>query len=495
MVEITDKGLFLRKIPLPGFGKSIPFDEIENIDLLNGNGFVLHRTGHRPLSVKGLSSRIAQKIVSGINEILDPEIAKKEKPLFPDETDQIIKNLCSRNGIRPGIILDFIVNQAILQRATDIHFEYIGAAYRARFRIDGVLKNIAVIPDSIRSRLIACIKNSAGLASYRHDVPQEGRLTHEIKDIKAIGKNGKIGNSEKHNVELRLSVIPAIGGESIVLRLFSALKGSFGLDDLGFSSSFRKSYDETLESRQGLILLSGPGNSGKTTTIYASLRYLMSGPRSGQRAVCLEDPVEFPIECASQIEIDPQRGNTFDNLLSKVLRQDVEVIMLGEIRDSATAKIALRAALTGHLILATVHCGRAAEVPRRLIDLGTKASETAEAIASMTAQRLIRRICPHCKIQRPITDQERNFLSIPETIVSVHEGKGCEFCMNTGYFGQIAIGEHIKMTPEIIEMVRENASVSSISKSAGLMGDIRNDALYKVSKGISTLEEIKGFLR
>lgn len=484
--RITDKGLVLQHLLLPGFGYFIPFDEIERVELVENKRrkkFIIHRAGNKPLVIKGLPSDSADKIASELNEILNPSLASQTDALLFDETESIVKTLCSQKGIRPSVLLSFLIDQAMFHRATDIHFEYMRSEYRVRFRIDGILHDTAVIPDNMKPRIVAYIKNKAGLIAYRRDLPQEGRLTHQSE-----GQNP---------MQIRISIVPAQGGESVVLRLFAALRGSLDLDSLGFSSKVRQGYGEILDRPRGLILLSGPSNSGKTTTIYSSLQYLMKGVRSGERALSLEDPIEFPLECATQIEVSPHKGLTFDSLLSNILRQDVEVIVVGEIRDNSTAAIALRAALTGHLILSTVHCGRAAEVPRRLTDLGLGAAEVSEAVAGVLTQRLLRVICPHCRIERPVTGMEQRALQIPGHADILYKGQGCKYCMNTGYKGQTVIAELIQINDQIAEMVRENVPVSVIRQEADQAGmpDIREDALEKVMQGITSLDEIRRVLR
>ncbi|MCP4352655.1 MAG: type II/IV secretion system protein [Desulfobacterales bacterium] len=486
VTKITDQGLVLQHLPLPVFRRLIPFDELEKVELIENRRqkqIIIHRAGTRPIVLKRLAPDLAEKIVSELNEILDPLIAKQDKALMFDETESITAALCSQRGIRPSVLLSFLINQAMFHRATDLHFEYMKSQYRARFRIDSILHDVAVIPESMKSRIVAYIKNEAGLIAYRRDIPQEGRLTFK--------------QDRSDPVEMRLSIVPARGGESVVLRLFGALRGSLDLDSLGFSSKVRQEYGEILDKPRGMILLSGPSNSGKTTTIYASLQYLIKGPRAGERAVSLEDPVEFPIECASQIEVAPNKGLTFDSLLSNILRQDVEVIVVGEIRDATTAAIALRAALTGHLILSTVHCGRAAEVPRRLTDLGPGASEVAEAVTGVLTQRLLRVICPRCRTENPLTDAEQKNMQIPEWLNTVYKGQGCKYCMNTGYYGQTVIAELIQINDELAEMIRQNAPVSVIRQKADQleMTGIRKDAFEKAAQGITSLEEIRRVLR
>jgi type II secretory ATPase GspE/PulE/Tfp pilus assembly ATPase PilB-like protein len=248
---------------------------------------------------------------------------------------------------------------------------------------------------------------------------------------------------------------------------------------------------ELLTRPRGLVLISGPSSSGKTTTIYASLQHLMSGPRAGQRAVSLEDPIEFPLACASQLEVAPEKGLTFDRLLANVLRQDAEVIVVGEIRDAATAGIALRAALTGHLILSTVHCGSALEVPRRLIDLGLDAGPVAEALAGVVAQRLLRALCPHCREEGPASAEERDRLALPADLVTVHRARGCPQCADTGYRGRTVVAELMPMRGGLAELVRGQASLAELQAAARGLGfaGLWEDALHQVRAGRTSLEE------
>jgi len=484
--KITDQGILFQGWPFFGFKQLIPFELIERIEWLeNGsrNSFAIHRAGPRPFLVRGLSPDSARELFSTLQELLNPPLAQSNRALPAQEIERIITALCAQRAARPSVVLGFLLDQAILHQATDIHFEYLHSHYWVRFRIDGILHDLATIPDPIRARLIAYIKNSAGLASYRREVPQEGRLTYPGAGAKPL--------------ELRLSIVPAHGEESVVLRLFDVLRGSLDLDHLGFSPRVRRDYGQLLDQPRGLILLSGPSSSGKTTTIYASLQYLMKGLRSGERAVSLEEPIEFPLGCVSQIEVAQHQGLTFDRLLSAVLRQDAEVIVVGEIRDAATAAIALRAALTGHLILSTVHCGNAVEVPRRLVDLGLEPAAVAEALAGVIAQRLVRVICPHCRRARPVSQEERELMRVPASIQTAYLGQGCSHCLNTGYRGRTVIAEVLRVTDEVAEMIRENAPGARISEAAqrGGLPELRQDAWSKVLEGVTSLEEIRRVLR
>ncbi len=485
VVTVTDRGLVLQYAPLPGFRRVIPFDDMERVELLEREDrteLAVHRPGRDLLSIRNGPGRDVSEIHAAIQRVIDPPLARPGRALPFDELNETAARLSEKRTSRPSVLLNFVLDQALLHRATDVHLVYLRSRHRVRFRVDGMLHDVARIPGRIWPRLAAHLKNAAGLASYRRDAPQEGRLTH--------ASNGR------KPVEIRLSIMPALGGESAALRLFTTSRDGLDLESLGFSPELLDDYIRTLEKPGGLILLTGPGNSGKSTTIYASLRRLMNGLRSGGCAISLEDPIEFPLDCATQIEVAPQRGLTFDKLLSNALRQDVEVIAIGEIRDQETAEIALRAALTGHTILSTVHCGRASEAPRRLIDLGLSAAEISEAVTGVLAQRLMRTPCPACRRERPVTEAERDALGAPDWLETVHDGPGCSHCMNTGYRGRTAVAEFLEITPDIMEVVRENASPALIRRVRSDAGadDIKTDAFRKASRGVTTLEEIRRVL-
>ncbi len=485
VAKVTDKGLVFQYAPLPGFRRVIPFDDIERVELLDHDGeptLAVHRPGRDVLHVRNRPGDGVAELHAAIERVIDPPHARPGRALPFDELDALAARLFDARTSRPSVLLSFLLDQALLHRATDVHLVHLRSRYRVRFRVDGILHDVAAIPDPVRPRLIAHLKNAAGLASYRRDAPQEGRLTH--------ASNGR------KPVEIRLSVMPALGGESAALRLFTAPRDGLDLNNLGFSPELLKEYSRILEKPGGLILLTGPGNSGKSTTIYASLQRLMTGRRSGGCAISLEDPIEFPLDCATQIEVAPRRGLTFDKLLANALRQDVEIIAIGEIRDRETARIALRAALTGHTILSTVHCGRASEAPRRLIDLGLSAAEVSEAVTGVLAQRLMRVPCPRCRGERSVTAAEREALGAPDWLVSVHEGRGCPYCMNTGYHGRTAVAEFLAVTSRVAEATRENASPSLIRRAQADAGapDIKSDAFLKAARGGVSLEEIRRVL-
>ncbi|MCP4687222.1 MAG: type II/IV secretion system protein [Desulfobacterales bacterium] len=485
VAKVTDKGLVLQYAPLPGFRRVIPFDDIERVELLERGEkkeLMVHRPGRDALKIGSGPGDAIEEIHSAIERVIDPPLARPGRALPFEELNGVVERLFEKRSGRASVLLAFLLDQALLHRATDVHLVYLRSRHRVRFRVDGILHDVARIPGEIWLRLAAHVKNAAGLASYRRDAPQEGRLTHA-------------SNGQKP-VEIRLSVMPALGGESVALRLFTTPRNGLDLERLGFSSELLHDYIRTLEKPRGLILLTGPSNSGKSTTIYASVQHLMDGIRSGGCAISLEDPIEFPLDCATQIEVAPQRGLTFDKLLANALRQDIDIIAIGEIRDRETARIALRAALTGHLILSTIHCGHASEAPRRLIDLGLSAAETSEAVSGVLAQRLMRVLCPRCREERSVTDAEREARDVPEWLETVHESRGCTHCMNTGYRGRTAVAELLTITPEIAEATRENASPALIRRAQADAGinDIRTDAFLKASQGITSLKEIRRVL-
>lgn len=485
VMKLTDRGLVVRTSPLPGFEKLIPFDEIEAVET-NGNGsggaYIVRLAGAKPLKLTGAQARSFEKIVPELNEILDPAIARPDRELSGMEIENVVSALCAMRGFRPSVLLRFLAAQSVLHRATDLHFELIAGKYLVRVRIDGMLHDVAQIPEAVRGRLIAHLKNLAGLASYRRDIPQEGRITFNLDNQKSI--------------EARFTTAPARGEESASLRFFDALRGGMSIESLGFSDTALNTFLELLHRPRGLILIAGPSSSGKTTAIYSALQYLMKGRRAGQRAVSLEDPIEYPLDCVAQIETAPDRGLTFDKLLSNVLRQDAEVIAIGEIRDTATAAIAIRAALTGHLILSTVHCGSAAEVPRRLINLGLNPQEVAEALTGATSQRLVRVICPDCKVEADIDEAMRRELNLPERLDRIYKGQGCKRCMGTGYLGRTVIAEVLKINDAVAGIIAENGAVGRIREEMMRQGnrDIYMDGLEKVAQAITTLEEIKRVL-
>jgi general secretion pathway protein E len=382
------------------------------------------------------------------------------------------------DNYKPSKKVDALISKAYEWRASDVHLEPFQGGYRILYRRDGVLHQVDQTDAEIGNKLVARIKVMAQLPIYMRDTPFDGRL---------IWKNN---GSPQH--DLRVSVIPTIHGEKAVIRLFDTAQQQLQLQDLGFSQDTINRLQQLLVQPRGTILLTGPAGSGKTTTIYAALRYIHSKSQQAVNIVTIEDPVESDLGFASQIQIKPKLGLTFTEGLRSVLRQDPEVIVVGEIRDAETAQIATSAGLTGHLVISTVHSGRATEVYTRLLEMGIEPYLLASSVTGILAQRLVRKICLQCK-EEYHTPLVREIPALAELAnIKLFHGKGCDACGNTGYFDRTALSEFLVPNEPIRQSVLSRSPMQHIEQSAlenGLM-TILVDGINKVKQGITTVEEL-----
>jgi type II secretory ATPase GspE/PulE/Tfp pilus assembly ATPase PilB-like protein len=348
-------------------------------------------------------------------------------------------------------LLNSIFLEAIAKKASDIHIEPGADEARVRFRVDGLLLPVRPVPPDKAAAVSARLKLLAHLNVLETRRPQDGHI-----DIK----------TEKYSIDVRISTVPSVWGESIVLRLLNRSDMRFSLDTLGISSDQREILERSLSLVSGLVLVTGPTGSGKTTTLAAVMERLNTAER---KIISLEDPVEYRIAGITQIPVNEELGLTFDTLLRRVFRQDPDIIMVGEIRDSETAALAVRAALTGHLVFATLHTGGAAEAVFRLRDMGVPAFMTASTLRTVIAQRLVRRICPDCRLA------------------------GCPACSQTGYLGRIVISEIIEVTPGLAEQIADGLTPAGLRKTLSRSGfkSFFDDAREKTAAGITTEAEIR----
>jgi type II secretion system protein E len=370
-----------------------------------------------------------------------------------------------------------IIQQAYHDRATDIHIEPYEDELRVRYRIDGVLYD-AAIPSNIKyfqSAIISRIKIMSNLNIAEHRLPQDGRMKI------------KVGQED---LDLRISILPTPYGESVGIRLLFA-KMLYSLEELGLADFDLKILNEMIKKPHGIILLTGPTGSGKTTTLYACLSKINNRE---VKILTIEDPIEYHLKGITQIQVHPKVDLTFANGLRSMLRHDPDVMMVGEIRDIETAEIAIRVALTGHLVFSTLHTNDAAGATTRLLDMGIEPYLVASSVECVIAQRLVRLICPKCK--RPGKDkklilQELGIKEIPKD-AEIYEGKGCESCKFTGYRGRTAIHEFLVLNEDMREMVLSHKSADQIGKKAVSFGmrTLRNAGVEKVLKGLTTASEV-----
>ncbi|MHC4644458.1 MAG: type II secretion system ATPase GspE [Planctomycetota bacterium] len=368
--------------------------------------------------------------------------------------------------------------QAVHSRASDIHVEPYENEARIRLRIDGVLHDIMSLPKQQVPALVSRLKIMANLNIAERRLPQDGKS--RIK----IGRN---------LVDIRVSVIPTLSGERVMLRLLDKGSGRLGLNEIGFSQQLLDSFRSLIRIPHGIILLTGPTGSGKTTTLYAALNELNSEQRN---ILTVEDPIEYQLPGVGQMQVKPKIGLTFASCLRHILRQDPDVIMIGEIRDVETAEIAIQASLTGHLVLSTLHTNDSASAVTRLIDMGVEPYLISSSVVAVMAQRLLRVICPACKApcqpqEQPISlcSQSGKFSS---TEGRFYRGRGCDDCLRTGYLGRTGIFEQLIVDDHIKELINARSS-SHVIKQAAVekgMSTLREDGLSKALAGRTTIEEV-----
>ena len=386
-------------------------------------------------------------------------------------------------GVQLSIInlIDGLIEYAHNARASDIHIEPEERRVRVRLRIDGVLHDSFILPKEIHSEIITRIKVLSGLRTDEHQAPQDGRFRLTFK---------KLGN-----VDIRVSITPTYYGEDAVMRLLSAKGETFTVDSLGFSAHDKEKIHTALRRPFGMILSTGPTGSGKTTTLYSFIKILNTSEVS---IITIEDPIEYSIQGIDQIQVNPRTGLTFADGLRSILRQDPNIIMVGEIRDEETARIAINAALTGHLLLSTLHTNDAPTTLPRLLDMKIEPFLIASTVNIALGQRLVRKICADCKTEKQLTPDELKSLAeiLPKTMNAdeqkFYSGTGCAKCNNTGYIGRIGIYEVLLMDDDVRAAVVRKVSADEIKTIAikNGMTTMVEDGIGKAMAGITTIEEI-----
>lgn len=371
-------------------------------------------------------------------------------------------------------LLNALLMEAAKEKASDIHIEPYEKSIDVRFRVDGILKKVLGPPKIIHDALISRIKIVAGLDIAEKRLPQDGRI-----QLLVGGKS----------IDIRVSIIPTALGERAVLRLLDRHSGILSLEMLGLEDSLLLSLKNALSRHNGIILVTGPTGSGKTTTLYASLIRLNTEDRN---IITVEDPVEYQLSGIGQMQVNPKIGLTFSAGLRSILRQDPDIMMVGEVRDLETAEIAVHASLTGHLVLSTLHTNDAPSAATRLIDMGIKPFLVASSLVCVLAQRLVRVICPFCKESYGPSRQELTYLRMDPPPSRLYHGKGCDKCLGKGYLGRTGIYELLEITPDIRTMISERKDAQFIKTAAIRSGfkPLQNNAADKIMKGITTIEEV-----
>lgn len=373
-----------------------------------------------------------------------------------------------------------ILQRAVGEGASDIHIEPRAKELTVRFRVDGVLREVMSVPHKLQDGVIARLKILGNLDIAERRVPQDGRFS-----VRSAGQK----------IDLRVASLPTVFGEKVVLRLLDTSSVEANLPKLGFAARDLERFEEVYGRPYGAILVTGPTGSGKSTTLYATLAELNFPDKN---IITVEDPVEYRMRGVNQIQVNPKAGLTFASGLRSILRADPDVVMIGEIRDFETAKISVEAALTGHLVLATLHTNDAPSAVARLTDMGVEPFLTASAVDCVIAQRLARRLCDRCKVPVEIERELLETLNFPFSLLdeneepSFHRTAGCERCGGTGYRGRLGIYELMLVNEEVKEMILRRTSAGEIARAAERAGMVRlrDDGLMKAARGVTTVEEI-----
>jgi type IV pilus assembly protein PilB len=400
----------------------------------------------------------------------DVQVVKKE------DSDGDVTDLEKMGSESPVIrFVNYLIFDAIKQGASDIHIEPKEKALKIRYRIDGVLFEAMNPPHALHPAIVSRLKIMSNLDISERRLPQDGR-------VRAVVHGRK--------VDLRLSTLPTAAGEKVVMRILDNRSINVALEDLGFSENALTIWRHQVDQPHGILLVTGPTGSGKTTTLYSSLRQ-MDGNKLNIATV--EDPVEYHLSQANQVQVHERIGMTFSVALKALLRQDPDVIMLGEIRDPETARIAVQASLTGHLVLSTLHTNDAPSSITRLINIGVEPYLISAAVNAVLAQRLVRKMCPHCREEYEPSDDMKEFLEMQGfSGKKTFRGKGCEKCRKTGYSGRLGIYELMVMDDSLRDLVTRNPDVTNLRKVCRERGlvSLREDGFQKVMSGLTTVDEI-----
>lgn len=399
-----------------------------------------------------------QRIIEGVIE---------EEPVTEGDGANVshLKDLAQEKGIIQ--LVNLITENAVRDRASDIHIEPEETLIRVRYRVDGILYEKEILPVKMQAALSSRIKLLSHMNIAERRLPQDGRIR---------------SNAGGKDIDIRVSTLPTVYGESIVMRILDRASSFISLEELGFDENLQTQYEELIKRPYGMILITGPTGSGKTTTLYASLSKLNSPEK---KIITVEEPVEYLLRGINQIQVRPKIGLTFASGLRHIVRQDPDIIMVGEIRDLETASISIHASLTGHLLFSTLHTNDAPSAVTRLIDMGVEPYLVSSTLIGVIAQRLVRKICPNCKTPYPAEADVKESTGI-ETL---YKGKGCDYCGNTGYRGRLAIFEVMNVDDALRELITKRATSLEIKEKSRIRS-LRQDGLIKVKKGITTMDEV-----
>jgi type IV pilus assembly protein PilB len=412
----------------------------------------------------------------GAGEARAPRPVPAEGEEAGDDTPEshLVLGVAVRGADAPAIrLLNQILEQAIQQRVSDVHIQPEERGTVVRFRIDGVMYNWANLRPEQHPPLISRLKVVARMNIAERRLPLDGRFTTHLQG---------------QRYDVRVSTIPGVFGEKAVLRLLPKGARGLELEELGMDEHNLRLFQEMVQKPHGMLLVTGPTGSGKTTTLYAALRKIDC---VAMNAITVEDPVEYELAHVTQMQVHPKIGLTFANGLRSFLRQDPDIIMVGEIRDSETLEMAVQAALTGHLVFSTLHCNDAAGAAARCIDMGLEPFLLTSSVIAILAQRLVRRICPSCRVEEPASPELAKLLKLEPGQI-LWRGEGCPECRNTGYQGRLAVFELLKMNERLKQLVHRKEAASTIRRAAIEEGmvSLRADSIKKVVSGLTTPAEI-----
>lgn len=404
------------------------------------------------------------------------KFAKERKELYAERRkEEEIENADVSNA--PIVqLVNKIIEQAARQRSSDIHIEALEDRVRVRFRVDGVLQKAMQYDIELLNAIVARIKIIGGMDISEKRKPQDGRITSVVDNVE---------------YDIRVSVLPTVYGEKIVMRLTQKKALNRDKKDLGLSPDELVQFDRILSHPHGIILVTGPTGSGKSTTLYTALSELNT---EDVNIITVEDPVEANVDGINQVQVNNKADMTFANALRSILRQDPDIIMIGEIRDNETAEIAVKASITGHLVVSTLHTNSSASTITRLEDMGIESYLIADSVVGVIAQRLVRRLCPKCKRSRIADAVDLEALGMPQGQEAViYEPGGCHMCNNTGYYGRIGVYEIMEITPKLKEIISKNGNADEINKVAMEQGmkTLRVAASKYVLSGVTSISEMK----
>ncbi len=428
-------------------------------------------------SVYGVSTNISEDVMHRLEDLERAETDSGEESEAEEfRTDLNVSSLQDMAEEAPVVrLLNSILTEAVREGASDVHISPEKDYVQLRFRVDGKLRDAPAPPRRIFLPIVSRVKILAGMDIAVARVPQDGRFTFRLKD---------------KEIHVRVSTLPTIHGENVVMRLLDRSGGVKTLAELGFSKKDGAKLGRAMHKPYGMILATGPTGSGKSTTLYAILGELNA---PDVNIITLEDPVEYRIERIRQTQLNRKAGMTFASGLRAILRQDPDVIMVGEIRDGETANIAVQSALTGHRMLSTLHTNDSAGAVTRLMEMGVEPFLVASTLLVSIAQRLVRRICPHCREAHEPTDEALRALGLARRReFTFYKGRGCRMCNNSGYLGRIGLYEVLEIDSMVQELILRRASAAEITRAAvkaGALSTLKDDAARKAAQGLTTLEE------